>query len=172
MNRRDFFKRASLVAAGAVVADKLELLDMLAPRRLFSSIDLGPGLTHATYTFSQTNHRYVVGRESLLITGHENLIPLVAWSNDYNEWNAGLGASLLSSSVHELKTSVYPEWQAGPDWGRARAFRYPKEFARGEPRFMRELRALIDRELPDPAIDPRSRPRFMREFDKLWQNGA
>ena len=198
MNRRDFLRRAALVATGAIVADKLELLEMLAPWRLFPSI----GLTEATFSFTQANARYqlngyrTVGElakifkgstsklyealarrvdeyewrpeiESLYLTGHENLIPVVAWSNDYNEWNVGLEAE-LSSSVHELKTSVYPEWCAGPDLGRARSFRYPKEFARDEPRFVRQLRRLIERELPDPAIDPRSRPRFMREFDRLW----
>lgn len=38
MNRRDFFKKASIVAAGIVAADQLEILDRLGwTRKLFPS---------------------------------------------------------------------------------------------------------------------------------------
>lgn len=36
MNRRDFLRRAALVAAGAVAADQLDLLERLAPKRLWA----------------------------------------------------------------------------------------------------------------------------------------
>lgn len=37
MERRTWLRRAAIIAAGAVAADQLELLDRLAPRRLFAA---------------------------------------------------------------------------------------------------------------------------------------
>lgn len=50
MNRRDFFRRSALVAAGAVAADQLELLDRLGRvRTMFAGwsapVDGGGGIT-------------------------------------------------------------------------------------------------------------------------------
>lgn len=39
MQRREFLRRASLIAAGVVAADQLDVLEMLAPRRLFAGAD-------------------------------------------------------------------------------------------------------------------------------------
>lgn len=36
MQRREFLKRCALIAAGVVAADQIDLLEMLAPRRLFT----------------------------------------------------------------------------------------------------------------------------------------
>ena len=54
MNRRDFLRRAAVVAAGAIAADQLEILERLAPRRLFSSV----GLSNGSFSFVQFNKRY------------------------------------------------------------------------------------------------------------------
>ena len=35
MNRRDFLRNCAIIAAGAIAADQLELLERLAPRRLY-----------------------------------------------------------------------------------------------------------------------------------------
>jgi len=35
MNRRDFLRNAAIITAGAIAADQLELLERLAPRRLY-----------------------------------------------------------------------------------------------------------------------------------------
>ena len=48
MNRRDFLRRSALVAAGAVAADQVELLERLTHRRVFSSIDVH-GSPHENY---------------------------------------------------------------------------------------------------------------------------
>lgn len=43
MNRRDFLRNAAIIAAGAIAADQLELLERLAPRRLYwPGADFGP----------------------------------------------------------------------------------------------------------------------------------
>lgn len=44
MNRRDWLRRAALIATGAVAADQLELLERLTSPRVFSSIDMGENL--------------------------------------------------------------------------------------------------------------------------------
>lgn len=36
MERRQFLRRCALIAAGVVAADQLDVLEMLAPRRLFA----------------------------------------------------------------------------------------------------------------------------------------
>lgn len=36
MHRREFLRRAGLIAAGVVAADQLDILEMLAPRSLFA----------------------------------------------------------------------------------------------------------------------------------------
>lgn len=36
MHRREFLRRSALIAAGVVAADQIDLLEMLAPRRLFA----------------------------------------------------------------------------------------------------------------------------------------
>lgn len=41
MNRRDFLKRAALAVAAGVAVDQLELLERLAPRRLWAGHDFG-----------------------------------------------------------------------------------------------------------------------------------
>jgi hypothetical protein len=42
VNRRQFLRSAAIVAAGAIAADQLELLERLAPRRLyFAGFDFG-----------------------------------------------------------------------------------------------------------------------------------
>lgn len=54
MQRREFLRRCALIAAGVVAADQLDVLEMLAPRRLFAGADLiaqpygVSGLTHMT----------------------------------------------------------------------------------------------------------------------------
>lgn len=53
MNRRDFLRRASMIAAGAVAADQLELLDRLGwVRRFFPGF--GSGAVVAPYAWNST----------------------------------------------------------------------------------------------------------------------
>lgn len=42
MNRREWLRNAALLAVGAIAVDQLELLDRLAPRRLWAGADLSP----------------------------------------------------------------------------------------------------------------------------------
>lgn len=50
MQRREFLKWLGLVSAGIVAADQVELLDRLAPRRLFPSGSvLSGGISKATF---------------------------------------------------------------------------------------------------------------------------
>lgn len=49
MNRREWLQKAAVVAAGVVAADQLDLLERLAPRRLyFRGADFGKPYTTAT----------------------------------------------------------------------------------------------------------------------------
>lgn len=42
MNRREFFRRSSLIAAGVIAADQLELLEKLAHSKVFQGADFAP----------------------------------------------------------------------------------------------------------------------------------
>lgn len=42
MNRREFFKRAALIAAGVVAADQLELLERLAHKKVWAGHSFEP----------------------------------------------------------------------------------------------------------------------------------
>lgn len=43
MNRRDFLRRAAIVAAGAVAADQLEILERLTHRKVWPGANFGDG---------------------------------------------------------------------------------------------------------------------------------
>lgn len=50
MNRRDFLRNAAIIAGGFIAADQLELLERLAPRRLyFNGADFGQWELHQHY---------------------------------------------------------------------------------------------------------------------------
>lgn len=55
MDRREWLKRAALIATGTVAADQLELLDRLGwVRRLFPSAAIPPTYLHQTFTLGFT----------------------------------------------------------------------------------------------------------------------
>lgn len=51
MNRRDFLRRASLIAAGVVAADQIELLDRLGWTRKIFPAAVPTIMRHDTYTW-------------------------------------------------------------------------------------------------------------------------
>lgn len=100
MNRRDFLRRAALVAAGAVAADQLELLDRLGwVRRLFSGwrapAPFG-GMTSGEYIASGAWSASVSAGGPLTLATlkdcarriQEQRIPLRdRWVGDYDGWH-------------------------------------------------------------------------------------
>lgn len=70
MNRRDFLRRSTLIAAGVVAADQIELLERLAPRRLWPSI-------------AMTSDRYEDWNHGLIDVTNESFKPqLVFYSHE------------------------------------------------------------------------------------------
>lgn len=55
MNRREFLRASALIAAGTIAADQLEILDRLAPRRLFAgwSAPERPFVMYESYSSSE-----------------------------------------------------------------------------------------------------------------------
>lgn len=76
MNRRDFLRRSALIAVGVVAADQIELLERLAPRRLWPSIGMEPiGVVTArgggtvTVTYASTSELQALYRQAMKSEG-------------------------------------------------------------------------------------------------------
>jgi hypothetical protein len=64
MHRREFLRRSALIAAGVVAADQIDLLEMLAPRRLFALGEMpgyNRGLTGVLECYTSTSVHSISG---------------------------------------------------------------------------------------------------------------
>lgn len=86
MDRRAFLHRAALIAAGVIAADQIDLLERLAPRRLFPSGALDNRVASVAS------------------------VELAHW----NEMYFGLSDIMTATSLHGLSSSTYAEWRCGP----------------------------------------------------------
>ncbi len=62
MHRREFLRRSALIAAGVIAADQIDLLEMLAPRRLFALGEMPgyrKGLSGVLETYTSTSVHHV-----------------------------------------------------------------------------------------------------------------
>jgi hypothetical protein len=92
MDRRDFLRRCALIAAGVVAADQLDLLEMLAPRRLFpgAAFETSTTVTTLADLYRKTNTEVAMALRHMTeeykwfqqypavvkASGNENRIPL------------------------------------------------------------------------------------------------